>query len=282
MFNLIPGVVSQIAREIVYEIDLSPAIEAFLPETGLEVNTALYTLEIIEKFNSVKEIKSIFKCKELVRIEAGKKIYKLNYGIEILELEAITTERAKITKASSIIVNLESVKEAQKIERAYGNFSELISSEFLPGSPGYVSGSIGKAIELLRIEIGRLPEPLPTGFLGEAISLSRIESPLVETSQIISAIEQEILEIQAVREVVRTQRAVEIVVLENARKVNTVFGCQEISIKEIGDIRPLARISKASELVTVEAVGVGLKNTSVAIAIMKLEKSDREIYRNLA
>ena len=43
-----------------------------------------------------------------------------------------------------------------------------IKAEFLPGSPGYVPGEATDAVELIGVEAGYLPLPLPVGFLGSA------------------------------------------------------------------------------------------------------------------
>ena len=51
-----------------------------------------------------------------------------------------------------------------------------IKAEFLPGSPGYVPGEATDAVELIGVEPGYPPLPLPVGFLGSASELIRGEA----------------------------------------------------------------------------------------------------------
>lgn len=121
--------------------------ELLIPQTGDSVSSVLRTFEEVSDLETGSPVLSILTALDLqTKSEPGVKLITIGTAIDL---------------------------------------SGVRGSLFLPGSPGYVAGFAPPAVELVGVEVGYPPQPLPVGFIGTARDIYRVElaSPQVGTTK---------------------------------------------------------------------------------------------------
>ena len=201
MFFPIAGVVSQFIPSAVNG-NIGIAITAFLSQAvEREVNSSLYGSYIGTFETEGTEVNSLLTTYDLqltpyVAAPAERELAFTNSFVDLALVEAADSLLLGIIPANELttteplsneiygnvldvteIENIEPVqRELQSLPTTYYLIPITLKTEFLPGSPGYVAGIPGTAVELIGVEVGRIPLPLPAGKPKKAAELLKAEA----------------------------------------------------------------------------------------------------------
>ena len=157
--------VNEIARGRTISVSQISQIEPVKAEE-LQLVSGFVDLTVVTSVENI--VARTLDAKELIRIEAGFGVYGLLISTtELLSIERVESELQPVPEVSYIS-------------------PITLKTEFLPGSPGYVAGVPGTAVELLGVDVGYPPEPLPIGVSGIASYLTGVNlgDPEVKSTRV--------------------------------------------------------------------------------------------------
>ncbi len=278
------GIVSQVSDPPV-DGSIGIAIAPFFCEAvDLEIESVIYALFVGEieqcdvRTNSTpqkaaqvisiakveKELTFTKEFLELTSLWATKNWLRNNLEVaELITIESGWTEvLPNVTSAIEIELVEPIQRELQSVPIAYDLSPITLKTEFLPGSPGYVAGIPALAVELIGVEPGLVPLPLPAGQPFAAKELLRIEAALTE--------------IQG------TRNTSEFSITEAAHNLldNRTLPANTISIIEVADAEPqvTAIATAISELEPVEAK---ISSNITAPQLITIESGWTEVRPNV-
>lgn len=216
---------------------------------------SLWTIE------QVSRIKSALSTTDLSGYESSAvEVYSTTTGYELLITSSVGRQLYQIGSA---------------IDAGIG----LTRSQFLPGSPGYVAGSREPAVELIGVEVGYPPQPLPTGFIGTTVDVGFVERVEQIASSTRSA--NDVVGVaSALVEVSSSRPFTSLFTLEVATEVNG----RALPASIFSTIEPTRPINVIGDTVFVPLLEVGTKeveSTIFTVEYLSIERSDRYLQETI-
>ena len=160
------------------------------------------------------------------------------------------------------------------------DLSGVTGSQFLPGSPGYVAGEATPAVELVGVEVGYPPQPLPIGFYGVASDIIGVKGANSEVRSILGMSDVGMID-TATSEPKTTLTAESVHILEVASEVDgRVLEARIISIIEPSTKKAVA-VSTFAEIGLIELAQAELGSTLSAVEYSRIEKGDRYLQETV-